>query len=335
MDREQWGRVVAAATRAPSIHNTQPWSFTVSGNRLDVRTDPSRGLHTLDRSGRQRIISCGVAVEFALVALRAAGAEVGVELLPDPADGDLLATLTVTGTGQPAEDDRALGAAIASRHTERAPFKPQAVPAEVVDGLQRAAATFSVWLKPVSGTDEEVATAFLLSRAEELEQGEPEYVAELQQWLRTDPAAVDGIPVGAVPEDDPGSRPSNWLVRDFVVGSRPADRSRFHNPADADAPPPEVERPAVVLLGTDNDDAMAWLTVGRALGQVLLRATVAGLAASPLTQALDWPATRSQLRSRLSLIGHPQMMLRLGYPSSDRTPSANRRPVADVLTFAG
>jgi nitroreductase len=335
VDREQWSRVVEAATRAPSIHNTQPWSFAVTGNRLDVRTDPSRSLHALDRSGRQRVISCGVAVEFALVALHAAGAEAEVDLAPDPADPDLLASLTVTGERTAGEQDRALGAAIGSRHTERAPFRPQTVPAEVVDALQRAAGTFSVWLKPITADDEEVATAFLLSRAEELEQGEPEYVAELQQWLRTDPAAVDGIPVEAVPADDPATRPSNWLIRDFVVGSRSADRSPFHNPADPDAPPPPVERPAVVLMGTDNDDQPAWLTAGRALGQVLLQATVAGLAASPLTQALDWPATRAQLRSRLSLIGHPQMLLRLGYPSGDRTPSTNRRPVAEVLTFAG
>ncbi|MGY1773790.1 Acg family FMN-binding oxidoreductase [Blastococcus sp. SYSU D00813] len=335
MDREQWSRVVEAATRAPSIHNTQPWSFAVTGDRLDVRTDPARALHTLDRTGRQRVISCGVAVEFALVALRAEGVEVAVELLPDPADADLLATLTVTGPREAGDDDRALAGAVASRHTERAPFLPQAVPAEVVDDLQRSAATFSVWLKPITESDEEVATAFLVSRAEEIEQGEPEYVAELQQWMRTDPAAADGIPVGSVPEADPATRPSNWLIRDFVVGSRPADRSRFHDPDDPSAPPPAVERPAVVLMGTDNDDAMAWLTAGRALGQVLLRATVAGLAASPLTQALDWPATRAQLRTRLSLIGHPQMLLRLGYPTGDRTPSTNRRPLAEVLTFAG
>jgi nitroreductase len=334
VDREQWSRVVEAATRAPSIHNTQPWSFTVTGDRLAVRTDPSRALRTLDRSGRQRVISCGVAVEFALLALRADGAEVAVELLPDPADGELLATLTVTGSGEPTAEDRALGAAIAHRHTERSPFLAKAVPTEVVDRLQRAAATHSVWLKPVSGTDEEVATAFLVSRAEEMEQREPEYLAELQQWVRTDPAAVDGIPVAAVPEEDPAARPSNWLVRDFVAGSRPGDRSPFLDPADPHAPPPPVERPVVVLMGTDNDDGLAWLTAGRALGQVLLRATDAGLAASPLTQALDWPATRTQLRSRLSLIGHPQMLLRLGYPVTDRTPSTNRRPVAEVLTFA-
>ena len=187
-----------------------------------------------------------------------------------------------------------------------------------------------MWLKPVTEADEEVALAFLVSRAEEIELSEPEYVAELQQWMRTDPSAVDGIPVGAVPEEDPATRPSNWLIRDFAVGSRPADRSPFHNPDDPGAPPPAVERPAVVLMGTDNDDAMAWLTAGRALGQVLLRATVAGLAASPLTQALDWPATRTQLRSRLSLIGHPQMLLRLGFPVAPAA-STGRRPVGEVL----
>ncbi|SEO47015.1 Acg family FMN-binding oxidoreductase [Trujillonella endophytica] len=334
MDREQWSRVVEAATRAPSIHNTQPWSFSVTGDRLDVRTDAARALHTLDRTGRQRVISCGVAVEFAVVALRAEGVDVAVELQPDPASPELLATLTVTGPREVSEADRALGAAIASRHTERAPFRAQAVPAEVVDDLQRAAGTFSVWLKPITEADEEVATAFLVARAEELEQSEPEYVEELQRWLRTDPAATDGIPVVSVPAEDPATRPSNWLIRDFAVGTRPADRSPFHNPDDPDAPPPAVERPTVVLVGTDNDDEIAWLTAGRALGQVLLRATVAGLAASPLTQALDWPATRTQLRGRLSLVGHPQMLLRLGYPSSDRTPSTNRRPVAEVLTFA-
>ena len=53
-----------------------------------------------------------------------------------------------------------------------------------------------------------------------MEQGDPAYRAELESWLRTDPAAVDGVPVEAVPSGDPHARPSNWLIRDFVVGER-------------------------------------------------------------------------------------------------------------------
>ena len=99
-------------------------------------------------------------------------------------------------------------------------------------------------------------------------------------------------------------------------------------------PPPDVERPTVVLMGTDGDDRYAWLLAGRALGRVLLGATAAGVAASPLTQALDWPATRTRMQQRLSLVGHPQMLLRMGYPPETAGQAVSgRRPVADVLRF--
>jgi hypothetical protein len=87
-------------------------------------------------------------------------------------------------------------------------------------------------------------------------------------------------------------------------------------------------------MGTEDDDRYSWLLAGRALGRVLLHATAAGVAASPLTQALDWPATRTRMQSRLSLVGHPQMLLRMGYaPEAAGKAVSGRRPVADVLRF--
>ncbi|MDQ1661651.1 MAG: hypothetical protein QOJ68_1631 [Blastococcus sp.] len=327
---EQWTAIVTAATRAPSIHNTQPWLFTAFPDRLEVYTDPERALPVLDPSGRQRVISCGVAVEFAAAAARGAGYTVVVEQLPGAGDPDHLATVRLGEPTEPGEAHRSMAAAIEHRHTQRGAFLPRAVPSDLVDRLRAEAEEFGVWLKHISTSEEEVATVFLISRAEEVEQREPAYLAELASWLRTDPGAVDGVPVDAVPGADPATRPSNWLVRDFVVGSRP---EHAHPAAlDPGAPPPEVERPTVLMLGTANDDRQAWLDAGRALGRLLLRATVAGLAASPLTQALDWPATRTQLRSRLSLVGHPQMLLRLGYSDSATSGAVSgRRPVSEVL----
>jgi hypothetical protein len=42
------------------------------------------------------------------------------------------------------------------------------------------------------------------------------------------------------------------------------------------------------------------------------------------------------MQSRLSLVGHPQRLLRMAYPP-DTTGAAvsGRRPVSDVLSFAG
>lgn len=332
MDERSWDGVVAAAVRAPSIHNTQPWRFLATPDRLDVLLDRERALPVLDASGRQQVISCGIAIEFAAVAQAAAGVAAGVDLLPDDGNPDHLATLRVAGEHEVTDDDRAALAAIGRRRTVRAAFQPRAVPADLVDGLQAEAEAFGVWVKPITREEEEMSTVFLLARAEEIEQANPDYLAELQRWVRTDPGAVDGIPLDAVPSEDPATRPSNWLIRDFVAGER--QHSAFLPPGDPDAPPPAVERPTVLLLGTGNDDRRAWLDSGRALGRLLLSVTAAGAAASPLTQALDWPATREQLRHRLSIVGHPQMLLRMGFPTDPgNVPVSGRRPVAEVLRF--
>jgi nitroreductase len=332
VEEQDWVQVVAAATRAPSIHNTQPWRFTATAGRLEVFLDPERALPVLDPTGRQQVISCGSAIEFAVVALADLGHDAEVDLLPDGDDADHLATVRVTGSRQASDEDHALARAVQRRHTVRAPFQPRAVPGELVDRLQRVAGEYGTWVKPITRSEEEVATVFLISRAEEMEQGDPAYVSELQRWMRTDPTAEDGVPVEAVPPDDPQARPSNWLIRDFVVGQR--EPHVFLAAGDPDATPPEVERPDVVLMGTEADDRYAWLLAGQALGRVLLLATAAGVAASPLTQALDWPSTRTRLQSRLSLVGHPQMLLRMGYPpETSSAVISGRRPVSDVLRF--
>ncbi|MCW2704944.1 MAG: hypothetical protein JWQ37_2939 [Blastococcus sp.] len=72
-NERQWTDIVTAASKAPSIHNTQPWLFAAHPDRLEVCTDPERALAALDPTDRQRVISCGVAVEFAVVTTRAPG----------------------------------------------------------------------------------------------------------------------------------------------------------------------------------------------------------------------------------------------------------------------
>ena len=89
-----------------------------------------------------------------------------------------------------------------------------------------------------------------------------------------------------------------------------------------------------MVLGTDDDGSAAWLAAGQALGRLLLTATVHGLVASPMTQALEMPDTRSRLAAELGLVGHPQMVLRVGRAPEGSTTTgghANRRPVEDVL----
>ena len=55
------GFLVAAAARAPSVHNTQPWRFRAGPDAVELWTDPRRKLRA-DPSGREMLISCGAAL---------------------------------------------------------------------------------------------------------------------------------------------------------------------------------------------------------------------------------------------------------------------------------
>jgi nitroreductase len=322
MQEQTTRAIVESATRAPSIHNTQPWRFVAHGDTIELWTDPARGLKVLDPTGRGRHISCGAALLHARLAAAAAGYAATVTLLPDPAEQTHLADLLlqVAQPAQPGSAESDLAAAIPARHTSREPFSEEPIAADTVRELRAAVAAEGAWLRIVDSPEDATAVAVLLAHADEVQAADPAYVEELRTWTRRGDTG-DGIPSAAVPHTAPAERGSNYRLRDFVADREPAATSSHE--------PPPVERPLIAVLGTTEDDVTAWIAAGQALGRLLLTATAHGVTASPLTQALEIPSTRAGLANELGVIGHPQMLLRLGYGESGApTP---RRPLDDVL----
>jgi hypothetical protein len=88
--------------------------------------------------------------------------------------------------------------------------------------------------------------------------------------------------------------------------------------------------PLVAILGTAGDRPHDQLIAGQALQRVLLTVTDAGLACSMISQPIEVPAARDQLRRSLGRSGMPQMALRIGF-GRPGSPS-RRRPLEDVLS---
>ena len=306
--------LVAAATKAPSMHNTQPWRFRfeAESGRIDLYADPDRILRLGDPSGRALHIACGAALFNLRLAATVAGRQPVVRLLPDPGRQLLLATVRLAGPCQAQPDEVELHAAIAARHTNRGPFSGRPVPQGILAELAQAARMEGTVLH---FPDHQEATRLLqLARdAERALLADPAYRDELARWAGG-ARARDGIPDEVVAPRDPGGVAP---VRDFTPGrTGPAGYAWFEN------------EPQLAVLSTHFNGKADWLRAGQGLERVLLMATARGVEASPLTQPLE-TADAWLVRDPRSGVEYPQMILRFGYGLPiPRTP---RRPISEVL----
>jgi len=318
---------VRLALRAPSIHNTQPWRWVFGPAGLELFADEGRRLRAIDPEGRGLLISCGAALYLARLGMARAGWQVDVIRFPDPDRPQLLARLVPAGQEPANGEIRLLAAAAQRRRTERRPFRPDPVPAGLLDELRRVAAYDGGYAHVVVRPDERLDLAVVMSWADQLEAGDEAYRAELARWVRPDAAGPTGVPVSAVPRVSAGEqRHTDVPLRDFEVGRR----GELPVPAGVD------EAPAWLVLFTPTDDALARLRAGEMFVQVSVAAERMGLASSASTQAVDLPGVRARIRTLMDWPDHPQMMLRVGWPpAGDVPPPTPRRAVADVLKVIG
>jgi hypothetical protein len=296
--------VIECAELAPSVHNTQPWSFTTSPESIEIRADRARGLPVMDPAGRELTVSCGAAIEFGYLAVRGLGRECTVQLLPNAADPDLLARLGI-GPARPADDEeRQLVEAIPRRYTDRGDYDALPVDPELVGFLEQGVAGRGAWLSALERDGDRLAVIQALTSAEETTTADAAYRKELADWLRVE-TGPDGIPLAALADPSGSSTVTDVPLRDFTGHDR-------HPHPGGEGPPPTVVRDTLLLIGSDGDDALSWLQAGRALGWLLLRLTIAGLSSQPLGQALDVETSRARLAAQLGLVGHVQFLLRTG-----------------------
>lgn len=307
-------QALLAATRAPSVHNTQPWRFVVAPPLMEVHLDRGRVLPVVDPAAREARMSCGAALLNLRLAVQAAGRAAVVELLPDPGRPDLLAVVRLSGVRIPTPEQTTLAHAIARRATNRRPFTDRAVPPAHRGALVRAAEAERGHLILLDTPRKLATLATLLRRADHLQQEDPDFRRELAEWADRSAAGGDGVPRSAG-----GPRPAS--------GSLLTPR-QFHGESTVERP---FERdPFVVVLTTHGDTPADHLRAGLAMQRVLLSATVVGLSASFLSQPVEVPHTRAALRALLDVPGQPQTVLRIGYGQPvARTP---RRPVTAVTT---
>ena len=312
--------LVELAILAPSSHNTQPWLFRIGDGSVEVHADRSRTTPVVDPDNRELIISCGAAIGFLRLAMRASGFEGVVERTASSGTSDLLAIVRPGAPRSLMVEDAALIEAMTARRTNRRAFEPRPVPRELLALLAESVRQEGAWMRVVTDEREKHAIADLVAEGDRRQADDPAFRRELAEWIRSNHSrAGDGIPGYSQGVGDLASLAGPWIIRTFDWGNGRAacDRQLAEG------------SPALVVLGTDDDTPEAWVRAGEALARMLLLATLHGLSASFLNQPIEIAELRQRLTYTLGLVGPPQLLLRLGY--GPEVPPTPRRDLEDVL----
>lgn len=304
--------MIDRAVRAPSSHNTQPWSFRLSNATIELYADRTRALPVNDPDDRELCISCGCALMNLRVAAADRGLSIRTQLLPDPDLTDLLARVVVSGPLSAPAMEAQLAESIQRRRTCRKRFMARDVDARVTEQLVVAAEQEGAMLQPFS-TNARDRVAGLVAEGDAAQWADPGWRRELAAWMHPR-SRGDGLTVPPL-----AGAMTRLVVRNFDMGGSIGAKNRKLT----------EHSPLVAALTTEGDDRRAWLLAGQALQRVLLVACQHGLQASYLNQPIQVASLRPQLQDLLG-DDFPQIILRMGYPVEE-IPPAPRRAVTDVI----
>ncbi|MFC4011203.1 hypothetical protein ACFOY2_28530 [Nonomuraea purpurea] len=292
--------------RAPSAHNTQPWTLTYTDAEAEVGWDPSRALPVSDPTGRDLRLGMGAFVECCLIVCADAGLPVAFR--PDPGPlrvGFLHAGSTPYRTPFTTADVRARGA-------NRGEYHPGHLPEEVVAGL--------TGMRRLACRD----LADLLHAADLRQFGDREVTRELRSWLRLTRRhrryLLDGLSDRALALDR-----AKALALRASLALYPALR-RLGLPrvlAGASRALLDYDGDVLVLVGAQEEE----LEAGRLLMRHWLTLSGLGYTTHPLSQIIDCEPTRAALAERLG-VADPRTLLhvaRVGRPITPAPASARLR----------
>ncbi|MBF6137458.1 hypothetical protein IU501_31275 [Nocardia otitidiscaviarum] len=305
------------ASRAPSVHNTQPWRWVFDGTRLHLYSDPDRLLHWADPRGRQLVISCGAMLHHVRTVFGAYGWHTDTVRLPALERPDHLAEIRFRPWADPPAGLRARAQAIDRRRTDRLPMAAPRGWDVVLPRLRMLVSPHYLELDEI-GEAMRDRLAAASEQAAALRRHDIGYASELNWWAGH--SGPDGIPPAALLSQAEAGRVR--VGRAFPAGSPGLRRA-------------EVEdRARLVVLSSPGDTLEHWLRTGEALSAVLLECTAAGLGTCPLTHLTELPSGRSLLSGLSPRPGQPQLVIRIGTAPEDEPEVAPspRRPLADFFT---
>lgn len=331
-------RAVRAAILAASPHNTQPWRFHCTADRLDLFRDRSRAIGTIDPVLREQHIGTGCALENLLLAAEANGLGVRDFMYDERPESDLIAALAFEPRTR---RQSPLYAVIPHRHTNRSPYlaNGQIAPSQIRD-LERLNDESDLLHVQFWTGAQHSRTRDLLIAAAEAVVADREQSTDSVRWYRGTREAIELHRDGTTLDAQGMSPLLTALAKVLPEPSRSmADRVFINNVKSIYCGPGAVFGTIFARTAAAKADMAR---AGRLWQRMHLWATVNGIAMQPLNQIherIDREATtgidpvfsRDLAALEPDSDWHGVFSFRMGYGSRRARPSPRRDPATVMI----
>lgn len=320
------------AILAPSSHNSQPWEFHIGDSEIDIFADKDRWLKVADADQRELYISVGCALENLLIAAEHFGYAHQEEHFPEGEDS-LVALVKLTPQGKiEKQRDPVLFEQIPKRYTNHNLYETRKIPKAEMAQLHACIYEEGFWIFSTNEgpyilfTEEELRRRIdeLITRADAIQLTDRAYTKELGFWFGQ---GVFGTP---------------WLMAKIgQLALTYLNISKGQTKKDSEM---LLSAPALVALASAADDRKSQVMAGQIFERIALTVTNLGMVIHPMSQILEVPEIKVELRELLEVPKvkaevaklwpeenvFPQQAFRLGYaePEKEHTP---RRSLEEVL----
>ena len=302
------------ARLAPSSHNSQPWSFKVGENYIEVYADPKRRLKEGDKEGRMLFVSLGCLITNLKVAADYLGLNYNFDYSHD--------VIRMNFAGEKEKSGKYFEA-ITEKRSNRNRYKDDPLSLDDLKELENLNQDDGLKINFVTDGNLKSRIAEISSQAMKEIMSNRAFRKELAYWLRTNLSwKRDGMPGSGHGMPLLVSFIAPFILRHIDVSKVEAikERKRIMN------------FPAVSIISSKENNQSGWLKVGELLEMVLLAANSKGIDSAIRVASIENPAARDKLKDMLNLTDFsPQMLFGLGY-AVKTAPHSPRRKLEELLS---
>ncbi len=311
--------LVRYATLAANSHNTQPWTFAVADDRIEIRPDFSRATPAVDPDSHHLFASLGCAAQNMVEAAPTLGLRATPEAMLHNGESTVSVALD-SGPARTTPEYRA----ITARQCTRSQYDGSAISTSELRQLHAAAEMPGVDAILLNAAEAIAEVAEFVAAGSDAQVRDPAFVAELKAWIRFSSAQALETRDGLFAACSGNPTMPSWLgptVFDFVF-TEEAEREKYIKQVRSSS--------AVVIFTAKQNDVAHWVEVGRAYQRFALVATALGLKHAFVNQPVEAPKVREQFATHLGIGGRrPDLVVRVG--RAPAMPRSLRRPLDDVL----